>query len=126
MVSGNTCNWPRWWLTWGGAGGVTSEGRGEIPALILGKSQLALGRSQSPHQGQGGEGHRVLAPLTLWEPLFCTPGVCWGGHAAAPSREIQKCVLPRDQGACSVSDRLRLPLAILLPSEVPRAAHIGT
>lgn len=45
--------------TWeGGQGEITSRDRGEIPALIWGRSQLALGRSQGLHKGQGREGPR--------------------------------------------------------------------
>lgn len=104
MVSGNTCSWPRWWLTWGGAGEVASEGRGDTPALVLGKSQLALGRLQSP-KGRVGRDPGCCHLEPCRSPCSAPQGHT-GGPCCSPSREIQKSDLPRDQGACSGPDRL--------------------
>lgn len=51
MVSANTCNWhPGGGSPGEGEGEIASGDRGEIPALIWGKSQLALGRYWSLHR----------------------------------------------------------------------------
>lgn len=52
---------------------------------------MALGRPESRHKGQGGEGSRSASPPNPVRALVLHPGVGRdGGHATAPRREIRK------------------------------------
>lgn len=53
---------------------------------------MALGRPQSQHKGQGGEGSRSASPQALQGPSFYSleQGGRGRGHATALGREAQK------------------------------------